>query len=81
MNDRNEVIGVSTAGLAPDKASNVFFAIRGATVQSFLGKHRIPFSIGEKVKTPMEIPDMVDLAVEIHHPFFDRRCYPRDKIE
>ena len=78
VNDRNEVIGVSTAGLAPDKASNVFFAIRGATVQSFLGKHRIPFSIGEKVKTPMEIPDMVDLAEK---KTFLIVCYPRDKIE
>ena len=30
VNDRNEVIGVSTAGLAPDKASNVFlpFAVQ-----------------------------------------------------
>lgn len=62
VNDRNEIIGVSTAGIAPDKASNVFFAIRGATVQSFLGKHRIPFKRAAQETILMGIPDMVEVA-------------------
>jgi S1-C subfamily serine protease len=61
VNDRNEVLAVSTSALTGENVTNVGFAIKGAQAQKFLAQNRIKFDAGTNSEN-LSIPEIVEKA-------------------